>query len=221
MRVCAHETGKWTNTSAQLAVLKLILAGDNELQQQILESTTRRTNFDGAVPLPIWTSVDLIEALIGLADSEGFDALMEVFSGPLNACPEVLLYGVAQCAPSWGPMYDHLLTVLMRPYLTTPAGNAVLNKIWNQNKTVVIQGMVNMAAESPSGGKGLARCFEVAQEMGVLLEILSLRHSWPFVIELAMFAASQGAVPFANWAAKGAEEGGSAFAMAAVTILRK
>jgi CCR4-NOT transcription complex subunit 1 len=89
------------------------------------------------------------------------------------------------------------------------------------HRSVVIQGMVGLAADKATGRKGLARCFEAAQEMGVLLDILGLKHTWKFVIDLAIFAAQQNAIPFANWAAKNAEEGSTEFAQTAVAMLRE
>ena len=88
------------------------------------------------------------------------------------------------------------------------------------NKTVVIQGMVDMTSQTATGRQGLARSFEVAQELGLVLEILSLKHTWRFVLDLAIFAAQQNAIPFANWVAKNAEDGGSDFAHTAVAMLR-
>jgi hypothetical protein len=105
-------------------------------------------------------------------------------------------------------------------FLTDAAGSAVVKHVWTLNKTVVIQGMVDLSGDKGMGRQGLARCFEVAHHLGLLLEILSLKHSWKFIINLALFAAQQNAIPFANWAAKNAEEGGSEFALAAVAMLR-
>lgn len=212
--------GRWTNTSAQLAVVKLLISSDVDVHK-CFEGTSRRTEASDVASHPLWSSVDLIETLLQLSDAEGEHQVMPLLTGPRNTCPELLLYGLAQCKPTWGPMYANLISTLCEPYLASSTRNSVLKHVWAINRSVVIQGMVGLAADKTQGRKGLARCFEVAQELGVLLEILSLKHTWKFIIDLAIFASQQNAIPFANWAAKNAEEGNSEFAQTAVGMLRQ
>ena len=217
---------KWQNTAGQLSVIKVLLCGDAQLQQ-LLNTAKRRTRVEGVATHAAWASIDLIESLLRLSDAEGFAAVRPLLNAPLAECPQLLLCGLAHCSPSWGPMYDHLLSLLLRPALTNATDMPLVRNVWEINKGLVVQGMVMLASDasgvsdgSSHQNAGLARCFQVAQELGGLLEVLSMRHTWHFVIPLAMYAGSQEAIPFANWAAKSAEEGGSAFAVAALSILR-
>ena len=54
-------------------------------------------------------------------------------------CPELLLYGLAQCKPTWGPLYRRLTSSLMARYLLNPAHIAVIQQVWSMNRSVVIQ----------------------------------------------------------------------------------
>jgi hypothetical protein len=195
-----------------------LASGDADLQKS-MEAAARRTQASDVAPHPLWSSIDFIQALLHLADDHGTDAVLPIFSGALSSCPELLLYGLSQCTPSWGPAYGRLLSTLMGRFLSDPASINVVRHVWSLDKTLVLQGMADLAAAS--GKQGFARCLQLAQELGLLLEILSLKHSWKFIIEFAVYAAQHNAIPFANWAAKNAEEGQSEFAQAAVALLRE
>lgn len=97
-------TGKWLNTRGQLSFLQQALALGAEAVN-FASTTPQPTTFTLDLPHPNkssatlvqnWHNLALIERLLNLAESEGFDAVKEIFKGPLENCPELLLLKLAQ-----------------------------------------------------------------------------------------------------------------------------
>jgi hypothetical protein len=97
-------TGKWLNTRGQLSFLQQALALGAEAVN-FSSTTPQPTTFTLDLPHPNkssatlvqnWHNMALIERLLNLAESEGFDAVKEIFKGPLENCPELLLLKLAQ-----------------------------------------------------------------------------------------------------------------------------
>ena len=61
------------------------------------------------------------------------------FSGAIESCSELLLYALAQCRPTYGPLYGYLISLLMPRYLSNAGGIGVVKKVWVLNSAVVIQ----------------------------------------------------------------------------------
>ena len=142
---------------------------------KFFQNTPRRTQAMDVASHPLWSSVDLVETLLLLADAEGEDQVLPLFTAPLNTlvcvcvcvcvctctciyvhmhiqihahirthaqtlaprlhrCPELLLYGLAQCKRTWGPVYVHLISVLCGRYLSNATGNAVMKQVWTINR---------------------------------------------------------------------------------------
>jgi len=41
-------------------------------------------------------SLDLVETLLNIAETGNFDEVLQLFSGPLKQCPEILFFGLLQ-----------------------------------------------------------------------------------------------------------------------------
>jgi hypothetical protein len=52
-----------------------------------------------------WHNLALIERLLSLAESESYDVVKEIFRGPLESCPELLLLKLAQLQVTLSALY--------------------------------------------------------------------------------------------------------------------
>ena len=119
-------------------------------------------------------------------------------------------------------MYSRLLSRLISQFMVQSSSyrNEMLKALWTTNKNAFIHGMVYFCRNSDQQAAALLRILEVIQELGLLLEVLNSKQDRHFTIDLAVLAAQNTGLPFANWASKAGEVGGDEFALAAVSYLR-
>mmetsp|Transcript_26187 Transcript_26187/g.86121 ORF Transcript_26187/g.86121 Transcript_26187/m.86121 type:complete len:2355 (-) Transcript_26187:1156-8220(-) len=216
----------WRNSNAQFQLLKFLINGGPEIHK-VLEAAPNKIKAielsDGSrIFDAVWTSIDLVETLLRLSESEGYEKVAPLFNRPVMSCSEVLIFTLAQCKSTGGALYSRLLSRLISQFMVQSSSyrNEMLKALWTTNKNAFIHGMVHFCRNSDQQAAALLRILEVIQELGLLLEVLNSKQDRHFTIDLAVLAAQNTGLPFANWASKAGEVGGDEFALAAVSYLR-
>lgn len=138
--------GRWQNTAAQLALLKICISGPPHIQE-LFQTSARRTPRDPSLrDSVLWGSVDLIEALVALSDAESMADVLPLLEAPKAAFPELLALGLVHCKESWGPLHRTVLGSLLARFISSrnPQDTALLERLWGVNSSLVVQGMVDM-----------------------------------------------------------------------------
>ena len=89
--------GRWRNATAQLALLRACITGPDHLRNLFLASPRRVSPDSGQPDSPLWGSIDLVEALIRLSDSQGLAAVAPLLDAPREQCPELFALALVQC----------------------------------------------------------------------------------------------------------------------------
>ena len=210
--------GRWRNSAGQLGLMKAILSRADETSSLVLQSS-RRVH-DSEV---IWGSVDFVEALLRLSDSEGCDEVGPLFAPALTECPDVLILSLAHSHPSWGPLYRDMVSSLLDRLvrLQLPDSLNLIQRVWACNRAILIQGLVEMYCRHCHHDT-VKSILDIVGQLGpnALLEVLSTKQNYFFVCDLAVAAAKTQAIPFANWISRALSEGGDEFALSCVNFLR-
>jgi CCR4-NOT transcription complex subunit 1 len=211
--------GRWRNSAAQLSVLKALIASPEEVHKLLLQIPRRVSHTD-----LIWGSLDFVETLLRLSDSQGLDSVAPLFSAPLSQCPDILLLAMSESRPSWGPLYRDVVSSLLDRLLRLPPEDSlqVMQGVWASNKAILIQGLVEIYRREVQADN-IKRILEIVQELGpnALLEVLSTKQNFFFVFDLAVAASQSHAFPLANWMTRAVAEGGDDFALNCVSFLRE
>lgn len=91
----------WRNSNAQFQLLKFLINGGPEIHK-VLEAAPNKIKAielsDGSrIFDAVWTSIDLVETLLRLSESEGYEKVAPLFNRPVMSCSEVLIFTLAQC----------------------------------------------------------------------------------------------------------------------------
>jgi hypothetical protein len=120
----------------------------------------------GASPLCAhWLSLDLVDVLLTLAQTEYLPVATDVFELPARHCPEVLLTALAQLRPTWNPLAASLSDRLMPSmFASYPASGPSLHRLWAKHPPMVVRAMVRVHADDPSL---VSRLLDIAQDLKV------------------------------------------------------
>lgn len=85
----------WENKAGQLSILTLALDAPPDVIN-FAEASSRKVLFDNTQN-SIWSSLDLIETLLKLAEGpENYNTVRKIFETPIKHFPEILVIALAQ-----------------------------------------------------------------------------------------------------------------------------
>jgi CCR4-NOT transcription complex subunit 1 len=142
----------------------------------------------------------------------------------MSESPDVLLLGLAECRPSWGPLHGNIVSSLLSKFLGFSLADSlpVFKRLWSCNSAVLVQGFVEMYRANVHVDC-IRRILEIIHDLGsnALLEVLATKQNYFFVCDLAVVSAHNHSIPLANWMSKAIADGGDEFALACVSFLRE
>ena len=148
--------GLWTNTCAQLSVLKLAVSSSPEVFTFFAQPPFFH-KMEGAAQVvqaaietsdQFWFSVPLIQTLLDLSEAENYSLVRLIFDHPIKTCPEILLLGLAQ-VKNRNSLHNELADLLVSIFLGNhPSSIWVLSTIWFSfpsfhmaNRLMIVRGM--------------------------------------------------------------------------------
>ena len=243
----------WENREGQLSWLRQALSGCAEFS--FADYHFRRVNIEQAKYPPedetknilTWTSLDLIETLLSLAEGGLCDPVLSLFSSPLKHCSEILLLGLVQAKSQWNVIQLEILALLLPTFLTThPVSNAILSSAWHDpspraqvghipppgkaafdwSVPLYLQGVMMHAisdwytrGSEPFDQSRLTRVLEIAQDMKSLVHLLNTGYPFHFAIELACLACRRDYLKLDIWLVEKAKTHRDLFVAACVHFL--
>lgn len=167
-----------------------------------------------------WFSLDLMETLLNIGDTDLYPLVKRVFLQPLDRCPEMLLAGLMQVKFRGSLLYEELLGTLIPKFLHPHQNSApVLQRVWNFNSELI----VNWMADLYKGDRlFVVRALEiVTSELRepALTAVLETR-SFNFALDLAVLAHQKGALNLEKWLQIRASEHGPPFISSALDFLK-
>jgi len=154
-----------------------------------------------------WRSLDLIETLLHLADSNFEQQVSELFNYPRQHCPDVLVLGLLQINPPITALRRDLLAKLFKVFLSPhPNSQVILTHAWHsqsiQIKPILILSMADWymkaVQEGDSEQSRLGRILDIAQDLKALNLMLNAQ-PFEFVIDLAVLSSRREYLNLEKW----------------------
>jgi CCR4-NOT transcription complex subunit 1 len=214
-----HFFGRWRQSKCQLQVMKAVLSRPELVLNLLMRGSRQVPSSDS-----IWGSVDFVETLLRLSDIEGYDEVLPMFSSGVSDFPDVLLLSLAKSQPCWGSLYRDIVSNLLDRLFRIPSSDSsgTIHDLWICNKAILIQGLVELYSQHAHPDT-VRHISSIIQDIGsdALLEVLATKQNYFFVFDLAVSAAQNHSIPFANWMSRSVADGGDEFVLQCVNFLRE
>lgn len=219
----------WTYPTSQIVFLKHLF---NCSQQDLVffhESPKRQVSLDfypglkisSLTPpvLQLFSSLNLLELLLDLSDSDYYLDIRGLFELPIAKCPELLLLGVVQAKPRGGTaLLDELYSYFFPMYLQNHSNSVeILEAVWKTNPGLMTAAISELYRKDASFG--LARVLEVTQVIkDSLVPILSCK-DYNFAVSLGVLAAKKEQLNLEQWLTERVKTAGNQFVTAVIKYI--
>mmetsp|Transcript_120 Transcript_120/g.241 ORF Transcript_120/g.241 Transcript_120/m.241 type:complete len:2189 (+) Transcript_120:93-6659(+) len=190
---------EWSNRVGQLSFIKTAIsvspgffASSNSTQSPVEGMTDTKTSTS-------WTSLDFIEALLRLGDTEQYANVWAVLRVGLTEAPELLLSGVLQLRRlRESGISQELLSILIPQVLwDVPNTIPLLRHLWPKNREYLVGEIANTCAADKSF---VPKAFLIASELNSLDDLLNAgRDHSSFSLDLACLASTKKKLDLEKW----------------------
>jgi len=222
---------KWKCKESQFSLLKNALGIPRIFNHSPNRQEPLDSSFNHNDENTVWLSLDLLETMLRLGESDLYQQVRHVFKTPLNACPGRLLNGLI-AVKSNGALKQELMETLMPDFLVKNKDKdfsaLVMKNIWKTNPTSHGTIIIWMRKVYHKKQKWLHRIMEIVQEIGesclsklVALEKSASRSTDDFmcIMDFATLAAKQQMLTLEPWVQRQLQEHGERFVLAAFKFL--
>ncbi|CAG8600350.1 5032_t:CDS:2 [Diversispora eburnea] len=197
--------GRWNNINGQFSFLRRLVQAPLEVfnindypvkkvlsLEDFATASANLKSVAGVLTSHPWNSLELVETLIKLADSELFEEIRSLFEKATKQTPEIVCLGLAQVQKPWNTLHQELLNRLISMFLAGHSSSTpVLTRMWQVNSNSFIEGCLEMYNKD---NMTISRILDIAQDLKILNPLLELSessqssHSFSFSIDLASLA---------------------------------
>jgi len=219
---------KWKCKESQFSLLKNALSIPRIFNHSPNRQEPLDSNFNHSDENAVWLSLDLLETMLRLGESDLYQQVRHLFKTPLNACPGRLLSGLI-AVKSNGALKQELMETLMPNFLVKNKDSAlVMKSIWKTNPTSHVTIVLWMRKVYHKKQKWLHRIMEIVQEIGdsclsmlIALEKSAARTTDDFmcIMDFATLAAKREMLNLEPWVQRQLQEHGERFVLAAFKFL--
>ena len=220
----------WKHIDFQVYFLELVLQiYDNELfnfdsspRKQPKIDSIQGIKSNVLPSLSAWCSIDLVERLIELSDSQHYLKIRSMFEYPLKNCPEYLFLSLAQTKPQNGLfLLEELYAILLPMFLSNHVNSIiVLEKLWKLNQKLMVRAMSNLYKYDPNM-MNLSRVLDITQEIKDLLLTIVNTEDHEFTIPLGILAGKRDFLHFDQWLCERIRNVGEPFVEALLNYLEE
>ncbi|KAH9125136.1 hypothetical protein AeMF1_004201 [Aphanomyces euteiches] len=171
------------------------------------ESVNKLSPFEGAdgsgVPKNgVWFSLDVVETLISLSESDGYGIVKEVFDTAKTQCPDVLIANLAHCTSRWNGLKEDLFCELFYMYVLGGRQNAALivRHLYTIAPKLVLHACVKVwISSSNTTPNVLSRLFSLLKSTGDAYMALLNSNYYSLAITMAVIGANYDVLPLENY----------------------
>ncbi|XP_050425870.1 CCR4-NOT transcription complex subunit 1-like [Adelges cooleyi] len=222
---------QWTNSDSQMSLLQYCLQNSDIFCFN--DYPCRRVNVDFLNVRPgtenqdinNWRSIDLVDALFGLAERGHCYEIQDCLKYPVHNCPDILALALIQSNEPLNIIRHEVFSVIFSIFLGNHSNSdIVLNRAWNHQNTglkhTLAQSMCDWYMRSDCDHVKLARILDIAQDLKALSFLLSV-HQFTFIIDLACLASQREYLKLDKWLSDKIREHGENFIASCVKFLQK
>ncbi|CAG8680674.1 868_t:CDS:2, partial [Cetraspora pellucida] len=213
--------GRWKNIKGQFSFLHRIVDAPLETfnlndypVQKVLsleDFANSNANFKsmaGLLTSNPWNSVELIETLIKMADTELYEEIKLLFEKFTKQTPEVVCLGLAQVQKPWNALHQEILNRLVSVFLAGHSSSTpVLTRLWQVNSVLFTEGCLEMHKKD---AMTISRILDIAQDLKILNQLLAIQPFF-FSIDLAALASRREYLNLEKWLQDNIVEYGDSF----------
>ncbi|KAJ6249603.1 ccr4-not transcription complex [Anaeramoeba flamelloides] len=200
---------RWANSKAQISFLKQAMKSPSYIidfsaskrKQTLIEALGHGTSVITDQNKKIenlnqtWISLDLVELLLGLANTS-IDLVREIFSEHFQNSPEYLLLGLVQLNENWNSLakelFEHLLQLFLRNH---PNADFIFHNMFALRPQMIIDGIINLWVKKIIT---LSDLLNLVQHHKVLLKVLD-SNNFNFIFHLASLASHLESLNLEKW----------------------
>ncbi|KAF0684179.1 Aste57867_23829 [Aphanomyces stellatus] len=198
----------WKCKMVQVNILKAAIQSPPEVLS-FAESVNKLSPFEGAdasgVPKNgVWFSLDVVETLISLSESDAYSIVKDIFDTAKAQCPDVLIANLAHATSRWNGLKEDLFSELFYMYVLGGRPNAalIIRHLYTVAPKLVLYACVRVWISSSSGANAplvLGRLFSLLKSTGDAY--MSILHSnyYSLAITMAVMGANHDVLPLENW----------------------
>ncbi|CAG8494332.1 7474_t:CDS:10 [Funneliformis mosseae] len=212
----------WNNLNGQFSFLRRIVQAPPEIfnindypVQKVLSmedfatSNANLKSMSGMLTTNPWNSVELIDTMIKMADSNFFEEVRQLFERAAKQTPEVMCLGLAQVQKPWNPLHQEIVNRLISMFLAGHSSSTpVLTRLWQVNSGLFIEGCLEMYKKD---AMTISRILDIAQDLKQILSPLLEVQSFSFSIDLAALASRREYLNLEKWLQDNINEYGDSF----------
>lgn len=165
--------------------------------------------------LQFWTSLDFLEILLELSESDYYVEIRSLFEIPVKLCPHLLLFGLAQLKPKKGaPLLSDLYNQLFPLFLMNHTNSLeIIEAIWKINPSIMIAAISELYKKD-SSSLNLSRVLDITQEIKDSLIPIASCKDYNFAVSLGILAAKRDFLHLDQWLAERIKAVGNPFVTA-------
>ncbi|GAB5366833.1 hypothetical protein AAMO2058_001177600 [Amorphochlora amoebiformis] len=179
---------EWKNKVGQLSFIRQAVeipgffSTSNRIQGPI-------EGFSESRPMSNWWSLDLLECLLGLGNTDLHNDVWEVLRKGLLQEPEMMLCGALQLRHKMGtPIAEELLSILTpQVFWEFPKSKAILQHLFTKQAEFVVDRMIQLYVKD---GSFIGKILDIVHQLRRFEQVLETRHH-KFAIELASLASEK------------------------------
>lgn len=224
----------WTNKDGQISWIRQALKfpevfcfSDFHNTRKVVTDILKSPPEDENKKIATWKSLELVEILLKLAETEKAEQVTTLFTYAIKNCPDVLLLALLQAQSSWTYVKQDLILALMPTFLGNHANSGIiLHYAWSgQGKSphiqqIIIKSMADWYLSADNDQTRLSRILDIAQDLKALLLLLNTP-PYNFMIDLACLASRREYLKLEKWMTDKIREIGEPFVKSTLQFLKR
>jgi CCR4-NOT transcription complex subunit 1 len=186
----------WKNRKGQLSILSMALDAPPDVVNFSLSSRKISTDFFTKKPNPTWNSLDLVETLLNLGESDNYKKVKKIFDVPIKQNPEQMLIVIAQSQTQNVPLQTELLWSIFPSFIKShKTSYMVLEQLMNVNPQLFVALLAETYLKNP---QTLTTILDIGQNLKCIALILETKQ-FKFAINLAIIASKRDHINLYHW----------------------
>ncbi|ETV91054.1 hypothetical protein H310_14294 [Aphanomyces invadans] len=198
----------WKYKMVQVNVVKAAIQSPPDVLS-FADSVNKLSPFEGAdasgVPKNgVWFSLDVVETLVSLSESDGYAIVKDLFDTAKSQCPDVLIANVAHATSRWNGLKEDLFCDLFLLYVVGNRPNAALivRHLYCVAPKLVLYACVKVwltSANTANGPHVLGRLFSLLKSTSDAYVAMLHSNYYSLAITMAIVGANHDVLGLESW----------------------
>lgn len=225
--------GRWKNPISQIEFLSNVIRAGQPEQVFFTELPKRSISFElyprlnsssqepKTSALQFFASIDILEILIELSESDSWNEIRGLFDLPLEENPDHLLLSLLEARPRLGiELLNELYTTLILRYLANHTNSQhIFEAVWKSQPQILISAFSEIHT-THAYEVGITTILDILQAIPNALPVVLNSDDYSFTIALAFEAAKRGHVNLEEWLSERVKTAKNEFITALLKHLR-